>query len=542
VLIFNIKRKNNMKRYNKLISITIIAFAVAMAMTSCSKQLDSKPIDPSTITSSTVYDNPANYKLVLAKLYAGLALSGQQGPSGNPDISGIDEGFSTYLRQLWCAEELPTDEAVIGWNDAGLKDYHNQNWSASNQFIAAMYNRIYYQVSLCNEYIRQVTPRLSGLSSDLKPDVTRYLAEARFLRAFSYYHALDMYGNVPFVTEADQVGSFFPKQTTRADLFNYVESELKAIEPDLAAPKTNEYGRVDQAAAWTLLAKLYLNAEVYLGSGQKKYTECLTYCNKVIATPYTLDPVYANMFLADNNKSPEIIFPVVFDGVHAQSWGGMTFIIHSEYGGSMDYASAGLDGGWGGMRATKAFVQKFPDPSGATDKRAMFYTKGQNLEIKDVSLFTDGYAITKFKNITSTGAKGSNLTYVDTDYPVFRLADVYLMYAEAVLRGGTGGDAATALTYVNDIRSRAYGNATGNITAGQLNLAFILDERSRELYWEGQRRTDLIRFNQLTTADYLWPWKGGIAAGQATDTKYNIFPIPSTDLGANPNLVQNTGY
>jgi len=525
-----------MKRY-KIFS---FAFVALLAINACVKDLDVTPSDPKIVTSATLYNDPESWKMVLAKCYAGLAVSGQQGPAGKADISDIDEGFSTYLRQFWCASELPTDEAVISWNDAGLKDYHNQNWASTNPFITAMYNRIYYQVSLLNEYIRAINSRIDGLSGTLKTEVNTYRAEARFLRAFSYWHALDLFGSVPFVTEADAVGAFMPKQATKAELFTYIESELLAIESDLAEPGANEYGRVDQAADWTLLAKLYLNAEVYIGS--QKYTECITYCDKVISSGYSLDPVYANMFKADNNLSPEIIFPVTFDGNSTRTWGGMTFVIHAAVGGKMSAASFGIDNGWGGTRVTRAFVEKFDDPSGATDARAMFFTDGQALDIANLSTFTDGYAIKKFTNVTSGGQPGSNATFPDTDYPVFRLADVYLIYAEAVLRGGSGGSTDAALGYVNAIRERAYGDESGNITADELTLPFILDERSRELYWEGHRRTDLIRYGLLTSGDYLWPWKGGVAEGKATDSKYNLMPIPASDLGANPTLTPTPGY
>ncbi len=525
-----------MKRY-KIFS---IAFIALMAITACVKDLDVLPPDPNIETSATLYNNPEAWKMVLAKCYAGLAVSGQQGPAGKPDISDIDEGFSTYLRQFWCATELPTDEAVISWNDAGLKDYHNQNWSSTNPFITAMYNRIYYQLSLLNEYIRAINDKIGGLPTALQEEVTLYRAEARFLRAFSYWHALDMFGSVPFVTENDPVGAFMPEQISRADLFTYIESELLDIEDDLAEPGANEYGRIDRAAAWTLLAKLYLNAEVYVGSAM--YTESITYCKNVIGSTYSIDPVYANLFKADNQNSNEIIFPVEFDGNNTRSWGGMTFIIHAAVGGKMSAAAFGIDGGWGGTRTTSALVNKFADPSGATDKRAMFFTDGQTLEIADLSTFTDGYAITKFSNMTSAGTAGSNATYVDTDFPVFRLADVYLMYAEAVLRGGTGGSIADAVGYVNELRERAYGNVSGNIAEADLDLDFIIDERARELYWEGHRRTDLVRYGLLTSASYLWPWKGGVAAGMATDSKYNLLPIPASDLGANPTLTPTPGY
>jgi len=125
---------------------------------------------------------------------------------------------------------------------------------------------------------------------------------------------------------------------------------------------------------------------------------------------------------------------------------------------------------------------------------------------------------------------------------MFRLADVYLMYAEAVLSGGSGGDMGTALDYVNMVRERAYNSPAGNIEANELDLPFILDERARELYWEGHRRTDLVRHGLFTGGDYLWQWKGDARDGRATDVKYDIFPIPDADIGANPNLQQNTGY
>ena len=176
------------------------------------------------------------------------------------------------------------------------------------------------------------------------------------------------------------------------------------------------------------------------------------------------------------------------------------------------------------------------------DRRAMFYTDGQEKEIADISQFTEGYAITKWKNITSDGQAGSDLTFMDVDFPMFRLADAYLMYAEAVVRGGSGGDIGTAVDLVNQVRARAYGDASGNISAEDLTLDFLLDERARELYWECHRRTDLVRFGQFSDGSYVWPWKGGVPEGTQTDSRYDIFPLPSSDVNANPNLTQNSGY
>ncbi len=292
-----------------------------------------------------------------------------------------------------------------------------------------------------------------------------------------------------------------------------------------------------------LQAKLYLNAEVYIGT--PKYTEAVTATKKVIDAGYTLSAQYLHNFVADNNTSPEMIFPITFDSQRTQSYGGMVYLIHAPIGGSMPaYDLFGTGGGWGGIRTTSALVDKFDDISGETDSRALFWTDGQTLEIEDIAQFTEGYAMTKFRNKTLAGEIVPNYhaDFVNTDYPMFRLADAYLMFAEAVLRGGTGGTLAEALGYVNEIRERAYGDASGNITQGELTLDFILDERARELYWEGHRRTDLIRYDRFTGSSYLWPWKGNVADGTGTPDHLNIFPIPTADLGANPALEQNDGY
>jgi starch-binding outer membrane protein, SusD/RagB family len=532
-----------MKKYKSFIFIVAAAFSFA----SCVKALDSDPIDPSTVTSANVFSTDAAYKEALAKIYAGLAITGQQGPTGNSDLNVNDEGFTSYLRLYWNAQELPTDEAVNSWGDAGLPDFHSHSWSSTNNFTRYLYDRIYYQISLANEYIRQVTPKVSGLSSDMQTQVKYYLAEARFMRALSYYHAIDLYGSVPFVTEEDQVGSFFPPQKDRAYIYDYIESELLAIIDDtqdihLMDAKANDYGRADKAAAWMLLSRLYLNHKVYLGTeSTDAYTNVITYSKKVIDAGYTIHSSYSQLFMADNNETcgdDELIFTINFDGTHTQTWGGMTFIISAAIGGSMDPADYGSSQKWGGNRVTSALINKFATGDG----RAMFYTSGQNLEISDIKTFTDGYAVEKFTNMRSDGTGGSNLIYVDTDFPVFRLAEAYLNYAEAYLRGGSGADATTAVGYINELRQRAYGDNSGDIASGDLDLSLIIDERAREFFWETQRRTDLIRFGLFTTTAYLWPWKGGVAAGIATGDYHNLYPIPASDLTANPYLEQNPGY
>ncbi len=522
----------------KILSILTVVFLISFS--SCMKDLDTVPLDGNEITAVDVFEDPNAYREILAKLYAGLAVSGQQGPAGMADISGIDEGFGQYLRAVYYHQVLTTDEAVIGWDDQTIKDLVYQSWTASDVFIAAMYYRIFYQIALANEYIRETTDEKlddRGVTGELREQVKVYRAEARFLRAFSYWHAMDIFGNVPFVTEKDPIGAFIPKQIDREGLFDFLEEDLKGIIPIMKEPRTNEYGRVDRAAAWMLLAKLYMNAEVYIN--QKKYTEALTYLNEIINAGFSLEEQYHYLFNADNHKSTnEIIMRVPYHGIETQTYGGTTFLIKAGIGGNMDPLDSGVNEGWGGLRATPEFVSLFDND----DPRAMFFTDGQTLDIPNLSDFQNGYAVRKFTNITRDNEPGRNLEFPDTDFPVFRLADVYLMYAEAVLRDGSGGSEATALNYINKIRERAWGDASGNISQGDLDLDFILDERGRELYWESHRRTDLIRYGRFAGEGYIWAWKGQTPNGLPTDPKFNIFPIPDSDINANPNLVQNQGY
>jgi starch-binding outer membrane protein, SusD/RagB family len=520
---------------------------IFLTLSACFKDLDQKPFIE--VTSEKVLLDSENYVKFLAKLYAGLAVTGQQGPSGNADISSKDEGFNQYNRIYFYLQDVPTDVATLRWSDEGVSDMNLTTWTSTNPWIKNMYIRIFYQINLCNEFLRETTDerlRARNVYDKLSPVIKAYRAEARYLRALSYYHALDLYGNVPFVTEKDAIGSTLPKQTNRNDLFNYLETELKDMEGDMLAPRTvNGYGRADKGAAWALLTKLYQNAEVY--TGQKKYTESATYAKKVIdAGAYELDKEYRTLFLADNDKSKEIIFSIQSDGQVTKSWGSTTFFVNASIGGdSLKKVSAsayGVSGsGWGGLRTRKEFVNKFSqkDIDGKGDKRAMFFTYGQNLDINTFpGDFKDGYAVQKFKNLKADGTKGSDKVHPDTDYPVFRLADIYLTYAENILRGGTG-DKSLALNYVNALRKRA--NAP-EITDKDLTLDFILDERARELYWESCRRQDLIRFGKFTGGSYLWTWKGNVKDGVSTDAHFNLYPIPAADLLSNPNLKQNPGY
>jgi hypothetical protein len=265
----------------------------------------------------------------------------------------------------------------------------------------------------------------------------------------------------------------------------------------------------------------------------------------VIQSGYQLASDYSLNFLADNDFNEagmnEIIFATVSDGVVTQNYGATTVIINGEVGSKEGNAAALGAQGWGGaLRVRKQFANKFL--GGAvplTDKRNTILTAGRTIDIVDVGDRDSGFIITKFKNVTSTGVAGPDPTFVDTDFPMFRLADIYLMFAEAVVRGGTGGTTGEAVNYVNLLRTRA---SSSLISSSNLTLDFIIDERSRELYWEGHRRQDLIRFGKFTGGTYNWAFKGGSPGGIALPSHFNVYPIPANNLAANPNLTQNPGY
>ncbi len=518
-------------RFRKYISVALLGTTLFMG--SCVNDLEQEPIVGA--TSTTLYKDFNNYPLLLAKLYGCLAVGGQSG-DGDGDIADIDGGFSNYMRLMFYMQNITTDEAVIGWNDGSLPTMHKMTWTASNEFINAMYYRLYAEIAFCNDFIKNTTDEklsANGISGNNLTEAKYMRAEAKFLRAQAYYHLLDLFGNVSKVTETTST-SELPPRITRSELFSFVESELLSASAELKGPKANDYGRVDQAAAWSLLAKLYLNAKTYIGA--EKNNEVITYCNKVIAAGYSLKSNYGALFMADNNlNNPEQIFSVNYDGLRTKTYGGTTFMVHAAIGGTMDYTQFGVNGGWGGLRTTKSFVNLF----NTNDSRGRFYTNGQNIEINDLGTFTDGYAFIKYKNVLSTNPSqaGQDTNFVDADMPLYRLADIYLMYAEATARGGNGSQA-TALGYLNSLRTRA--GLTTPITS--YNLDYILDERGRELSWEMTRRTDLIRFGKFTTSAYLWPWKGGSKDGVAVGDYRNLFPIPSNELNVNKNLIQNPGY
>ncbi|NLR94113.1 RagB/SusD family nutrient uptake outer membrane protein [Flammeovirga agarivorans] len=550
-----------MKVKNIFNKVLVGSVLVASAFTtSCVNDLDTTPIDDRIEVSDNVYKDADNYIKVLGKVYGNLALSGQKGPAGDGDIQGIDEGHGQYLRGLFYATEYPTDEANNCWqNEYDLSfGYTTLSYAASNTYVSALYSRIFLGISYANEFLRETTDeKLSarGLSADAAfvSQVKQYRAEARFLRALSYWHAIDLFGNIPFVTEADPVGSFNPPQKKKAEVFQFIVDELLEVTDGSGDEKLLEqapYGTAGKYAGYMLLSKLYLNKNVYTfdydnsstipdrypSGTAADYTEAAKYAKLVIDNGgYSLNADYTANFRADNHLSDEIIFSIPCDGRSTQSWGAMTFILS----GSLWTDWSGLEtnygtsGAWGGHRTTEEFAAKFA----TTDSRALFNRELMRPENDDIFDFKSGVGIVKYKNLTTDGTIGSDKSFPDIDFPMFRLSDAMLMYAEAVKRGGTG-DLTVATGYINDIRQRSGQGDIGTNWA----IEDVIDERARELYWECHRRTDLIRFGLLTSSEYVWPYKGNSEAGTSVRSYKNLFPIPADEIGANPTLEQNPGY
>jgi hypothetical protein len=526
--------------------ISLITLFGALLLVGCVNDLDVTPGDPNAFLADDFYSSPDSYRQGLAGVYANLSITGTSGP-GSSNIAGIDAGTSQYGRGLWNLQVLATDEAIWTWeNDPGLAPIQRSTWGAGNVLLRGMYGRGMAQVAFANEYLRQTANgRLDerGVSGELREDIVAYRAEARFLRALAYYHMMDLFSKAAFVTDADPVGAYQAPEAGRAELFDYVESELLEVMDDLIAPGQNEYGRADQGAAMMLLAKLYLNAETWVG--QDRYSDCLDYCEQIINSGYSLAPEYLNLFKADNNENnatPEIIFPIISDGIVTQNYGPTTLMINGQVGSQeANGEDFGVNsGGWGGaLRVTRQFSETFLNGNYDQDDRNTLITEERTIDVVNISDQTTGYIIQKWSNRRADGSLGAAREIVDTDFPMFRLADVYLMYAEAHLRGG-GGSLAQATQYVNDLRERA--NNPIRISESELTLDLILDERLVELHWESHRRQDLVRYGQFTGNQYNWNWKGNALNGISIPEFRKVYPLPTESVAANPNLTQNEGY
>lgn len=542
----------NIKGIKNIMAVAFLGVAT-LCLTACDN-------DSSILGGSLHPDNPnpqqsteADYDGILNKIYGNMALTGLTGPHGSSDLpSDIDEGMSVFARVVWYANELSSDEALCAWlTDAGIPEFNRGTWGDNHALLRGLYYRCMFGITLCNYFIDNAPSSID--------DYSHKMAEVRFMRALYYYYLMDMFGNPPFIT---QVSAEAPAQASREEIFNFIESELKDIIGEgegsnvLAAAKSVKYGRADVVAGYMLLMRMYLNAKVY--TGNERWQDARTYAEKAINSSYSLSTEgkngytgYQLLFMGDNDTNGaqnEIVLPILFDGELTQSWGGVFLVAGAVNADDIAAYPTGMTSNWGGIRAKPYFIQKwFPNndaPAGtpaelkeaAGDDRCLFMTQGHELEINNEDKFQEGYGYIKFLNTHADGSETHNAEHTDYDFPLFRLAEAYLTYAEADARLNGDKVSNSGLEYIKALRKRAHANSNINV----FSLQDIEDEWSREFGFEGRRRMDMVRFGNFSRSRRIWI--GGTAAGGTLPDYRNIFPLPSSDLTANPNLVQNPGY
>lgn len=549
-------------------------------LTSCVGDLDQMPNDPNTITPGNFGDGPEYVSEVMAKCYSSLAVSGQGGPGGDADISGLDGGTSNWSRVIFMLNEFTTDEVSWIWPDVGVFDLCTGTWGSSNGNLFGAYGRFYTHIAVCNDFIRSYKSGLFGADANAE----QFVREARALRDLSYFYIIDFFGNATRAWD-DMAYGDIPQQVTRTELFNLVTEDLEDVLKDFQ--DSNVYGRVGKDGVEALLCRYYLNAEVYTGTPM--YDKCWAHAQNIISRHQGggfqnsgLANDYLALFCASNDMfmpggslsaQNEILWGIPFHNPYTQSYGGTMFLIAaSTSAASMPTVLYGLNADWSCMHAREQFADKFNFVDGVSDdgRTYLWCTEKQGFTKSndEFSVFTNGYAAVKYTNCKANadGVMPRN-TYKDpenpdaftfnwagvpevnglprqtddfasTDFPIIRLADVYLMAAECALRGQ--GDKNKALDYVNYIRSRA-GVATWN--SATLTLDNLLDERSRELYWENIRRTDLVRFGKFAGGSYNWAWKNNIREGSSIPEYMNLFPLPSDVIATyGSSMKQNPGY
>ena len=561
------------------------ALLLSASLCSCMADLDKGNIDP------TVEPTPDLVGLY-SKCYAGLIMEGND---GNADFTIKDNGKSTLLRNVYNFNELPTDESICWWSDGGITDISYNQCLPDNETLKFLYYRLMSNITFCNKYI----------SLDAAQTDKTMLAEVRFIRAYNYFLMLDFFGDPAFVETISDTNespkqahtynkNFDPSKTyTRAELlqmgreflFNWVKDELVAAEADMLPAKPEkdtdaDYGRADKGTAWLLLSRLYLNAGTYLnndGQNNPYWKEAKEYAEKVINSDYKLFDdsresaeakangykPYDLLFMGDNGSngaSCEALLPLLQDGDKTQGWGGSLFFIAAHWNNKMltvtDKTAGTTGNDWAGMRLRPEFLQKFnKDPKIFLDKstkeiralniddRALFWGKGSDSDKRTVELgandnFYQGLTTTKWNNNYSNNGTSHDSYNVDTDFFLFRVAEAYLNAAEAEMHlNGEGSTVAKG--YIDQLRNRAHATVKSSYT-----LNDVLDERAREFYCEGLRRTDLIRFNQFggSQATYKWELKGNAKNGASFSKNYNVYPLPSSEVLANRNLTQIDGY
>lgn len=514
----------------KKLYFSIIAL-VAVLLSACSDDLDQKPVIGT--TSDQVYSSIDGYRSVLAKIYGAYSLIGAERGGGSADISS--ESGQDMLRVLFNLQELPTDECAYKYLSGDkLTNLTYIQWDANDVWVSDAYYRLYYIIALSNELLRYCgDDAIAGFDADTQAEIRTYALEARFMRAYTYSHILDLFRKGAFVDENTPLTGFIPEAYDGTQLYDYIISELEQIAP--ALPEHPQYARAGQGAAYALAARVALNAGVYTGTSHA--TEAIGYCRKVMALGYSLEPDYRKLFNADNDKrTNEVIFAFATDNANSATWGSATYFCAGSCPNDGDDVTGlyGVGTAWGNFGMRGELTSLFEEG----DSRFLFLTDGRSEYFTDgIESAAQGYRTYKWTNLNDAGEQACVTDIgVNTDTPALRLAEVYLTAAEAVIRGGEGMTRAEAIALVNEVRARAYGDHSGDITDARFNLDFMIDEFGREFYYECRRRSDLVRHGRFAGDKYNWQWKGGVLDGRGVNARYDIYPIPATELSANPNL------
>jgi starch-binding outer membrane protein, SusD/RagB family len=444
-------------------------------------------------------------------------------------------GYAGADRGYYDINSSSTDEQVIPHRNTGdwettYAEMYLRQWLPTTSYLSNAWNWLYKSIFLANLAIEQ----LEGANSDASK-----IAEAHVMRAFFYYLLIDDFGDVPFYTENSMTVDQIP-QKSRKEVFDFVVSELTTYVDKLPAQKGGDYyGRFNKWAGYAVLAKVYLNAEVYTGTPM--WNECLAACNKISEGGFKLHSGAEDATIVLGNKYYELFANVCPDDetilaiyITVDVVGRNIFTIRSL--GVTDgplLLGSGVST-WNGAVVPQEYFDKFnpndirirqfrfgSNPYGPQKVGFIDYSKEITNLIDPGCDRNAGIRNIKFWPVAPMNGGGAS-----NDFPIYRYADILLMKAECLVRNG---DAASAKTFVDQVRERAGLSAL----AGNPTLEDIYNERGFELVWEGHRRQDMIRFGTFTTAHGMAP---------AVDDHYKIFPIPTSALNANTNLKQNPGY